>query len=314
MSKRKKQEPPSHAPQVTAIDPLGLHILDKFTSRDLDVWNAASKDIDQLQSILYFGVRPTRMRKKDELIAALNKGQHKPFAFSDWHRIVDYKYSNAPLSVVGSIKSYGGRFNIGKDVDQSIHRPFPALYLGDNYQTAYRERYQISSQDSSASGLTPEEMSLCKSATTVRVNGNIERILDISNLITLGPFCSVIAKIKMPPMAIKLAQKLKAGHRDVYMIKTPLQLSKALQDQNWRAAPVQFGIPSISQQFSELAREAGYEGILYRSTKNPNGRCLALFSDSIGSDRTFVELADAAPPSVKYKRLDLSTADYLARD
>ena len=118
MSRRKKQqEPPAHTSQATALDPLGLHILDKFTSRDLDAWNAASKDIDQLQSVLYFAVRPMRIRKKDELIAALNKGQHKSFTFSGWHRIVDYKYSNAPLSVVGSIKSYGGRFNIGQDVD-----------------------------------------------------------------------------------------------------------------------------------------------------------------------------------------------------
>jgi RES domain len=314
VNKRREQRPPTHVSPEAKHDPLGLHVLDKFSSQDLVEWNSLSKDLDELQRALYFEIHPMRMRRKEELIVALSLANAKPFNFSDWHRIVDFKYSNAPLSVIGSVKSYGGRFNIGRDVEESIYGPFPALYLGDSYETAFREKYQASSEERPANGLTPEDMALCKSTTNVVMKGCIQKVLDVSNPLILGPFCAVIAKIKMPESVQKLAKKLKAGRKEVYMIKTPMQLSHALHEQNWRASPVQFGIPSISQQFAELVKEAGYEGIIYRSSKNPTGRCLALFADNIGSDRTFIELVDQAPDSVLHTKLDLSTVDDLMKE
>lgn len=313
MAKRKVQQPLAH-PSTSAAPPLTVHVLDRFSEADLETWNRVSADLDELHAALYFDVQPQRMRRDRELIAALTALGVKPFVFDGWFRIVDYRYTNTPLSAVGSLRGIGGRFNIGQDTDKSITPPFPALYLGDTLQTAYRERYQVGVDPSAVSvGLTPEEMALSKSSSNVRVRGSVERCIDVSDSRSLIAISRVLAKIHLPDSAKRLMRRLKLGPRDVHMITNAAQLSNALQEQNWRARPTQFGIPSVGQQFAELARHAGYEGVAYRSTKNPSGKCLALFSDNIGSDRTYVELLDDSPVSVVHRRLDLNSAEDLMR-
>lgn len=313
MAKRKVQKPPAH-PSKPEAPSLTVHVLDQFTERDLETWRSVSADLDELHATLYYKLQPQRMRRKQEIVDALTTRNPTPFEFSDWVRIVDYRYANTPLSVVGSLRGVGGRFNIGPDTDQSITLPFPALYIGESFEIAFRERFQLSAQaDTAATGLSPEDMALCVSGTWVRVRGRVERCVDVSDPQNLIAICKVLAKIKLPDSARRLMRSLKLGPRQVFMITSAAQLGSALQDQNWRARPTQFGIPSISQQFAELARSAGYEGIIYRSTKNPIGKCLALFTDSLGSDRTFVELVDSSPDTVVHRRLDLSSADELMK-
>ena len=81
--------------------------------------------------------------------------------------------------------------------------------------------------------------------------------------------------------------------------------------QNWRKWPVQFGVPSPSQIFADFAIGAGYEAIRYRSTKDPNGHCLAIFPSNLGSKNTFVEIVGTPPDDRVLSRLDLSTAQSL---
>lgn len=311
MAKRKVQPPPSHPPKSAEL-PLTVHVLDRFSAADLETWKRVSADLDELHATLYFQVQPQRIRRKQELIDALSVLDPKPYEFDEWFRIVDYCYTNTPLSVVGSLRGIGGRFNIGPDTDQSITPPFPALYVGDTLQTAYRERYQVGADPIGASGgLTPEDLALSRSSSNVRVRGRVERCIDVSDSRNLVAVSKVLAKIHMPENARRLIRRLKLSPQHVYMITSPAQLSAALQEHNWRARPTQFGIPSVSQQFAELAIHAGYEGIVYKSTKNPGGKCLAFFSDNLGSDRTYVELVDASPTSVVHRRLDLDSADAL---
>ena len=313
MAKRRIQKPPAH-PSKSDAPSLTLHVLDQFTERDLETWRTLSADLDELHAELYFKLQPQRIRRKQEIVDALTLRNPKPLEFDSWVRMVDYRYANSPLSVLGSLRGVGGRFNIGMDTDQSITPPFPALYLGDSLETAYRERYQIASQaETAATGLSPEDMALGVSCTSVRVRGRVERCVDVSDPKNLLAICKVLAKIKMPESARRLMRRLKLGPGQVFMITSAAQLGAALQDQNWRARPTQFGIPSISQQFAELAKSAGYEGILYRSTKNPVGKCLALFTDNLGSDRTYVELVDPSPDTVVHRRLDLNSADELMK-
>jgi hypothetical protein len=63
------------------------------------------------------------------------------------------------------------------------------------------------------------------------------------------------------------------------------------------------------ERFS-LIRAAGFEAILYRSTKGSK-RCLAVFPDALTSG-SFVELADPAPSAVRHTRLDVESADELS--
>ena len=94
------------------------------------------------------------------------------------------------------------------------------------------------------------------------------------------------------------------------MIRTGQQLYDAVLKHNWRTLPIQFGLPTQSHTLAELIRAAGFEAILYRSTKGP-GRCVALYPDLLDS-ASFVELADPPPGAVKYRRLDGDSAEDLA--
>ena len=93
------------------------------------------------------------------------------------------------------------------------------------------------------------------------------------------------------------------------MIQSGMQLFEAVAKQNWRVLPIQFGLPAPSQTSADLIREAGFEAILYQSSKGP-GKCLALFPDKL-SDRSFIELIDPPPSTSTHTRLDVNTAPSL---
>jgi hypothetical protein len=155
--------------------------------------------------------------------------------------------------------------------------------------------------------LTVEELSLSGSMTSVRVDGHLERVLDVTDPYAIAPVCRILAKIKMPSGIPQLLRKLKAPKNAIQMIRTTAQLQRAVTA-NWRNWPVQFGLPSPSQQFAELALSAGYEAIRYKSSKS-SGYCLAVFPSNISNGRSFVQLSDPAPDSVLSNRLDISSAE-----
>jgi hypothetical protein len=144
---------------------------------------------------------------------------------------------------------------------------WPALYIAEDFETAFREKFQLPC-GSLENGLTPQDMALKR-----------------------------------------LKKKLKTSDADFFMVKSARQLFDAVLKHNWRVEPRQFGMPSPSQTLAELIRAAGFEAILYQSSKGP-GKCLAVFPDRL-LDGSFVELADAAPPEVRHSRLDSSNGNDL---
>lgn len=291
--------------------PLNLLTLDRFSEADLDKWLGLSEKLDELARTLYFAVEPERIRRQDELIDALNQKPAAPADFEGWVRVVDTRWTLSPLSSIGSLKACGGRFNIGSDVLSSSRSPFPALYVGENLETAYRERFQMEQGDT-VGGLTAEELALGASTSSYRVRGHVERVFDASSLAALSPIAKVLAKFKMPAEAAAIAKLLKMRRASDMMIRNASSLRTALLVSNWRVWPVQYELPAPSQIFGDLVRAAGYEAIRYRSTKSRSGYCMAVLSGNIGSDRTFVELMDPAAPEVEYPRLDLGTSEHLA--
>jgi hypothetical protein len=133
--------------------------LDRFSQADLDRWNSLSQDLDELHAILYSGVEPQRQRHHAELIAALRSVPCRPMDFAGWVRMVTLRYADAPLSAAGSLKNFGGRFNIGTDVDNAIRSPWPALYIASDQETAYREKFGMA-KDDRIDGLSAEELTL----------------------------------------------------------------------------------------------------------------------------------------------------------
>lgn len=311
--RRQRNAPvPRANPKILAGEsPLNLLTLDRFSEADLDKWLRLSARLDELARLLYFAVEPERLKRQGELIEALNQKPAAPIDFEGWVRVVDTKWTLSPLSSIGSLKAYGGRFNIGRDVVSSSRNPFPALYVGENFETAYRERFQIE-QGQTLGGLTAEELALGASTSSYRVRGHVARVLDASSLASLAPIAKVLAKFKMPAEAVAIAKLLKMRRASDMMIRSAESLRMALQVSNWRVWPVQYELPAPSQIFGDLARAAGYEAIRYRSTKSRSGYCLAVLSGNLGSDRTFVELMDPAAPEVDYTRLDLGSSEHLA--
>lgn len=290
---------------------LGILELERFSQATLVRWNAASKDLDQLQASLYFGVQPEQRRARQALIEALQEAPSKSFAFSRWTRIVTYQYSMEPLAAAGSLHGFGGRFNAGADLDQGTLGPWPSLYIAEDYETAFRETFQMPSTGK-VDGLSPQELALAHSTShaTVFVNGNLRSVFDMTSPSALDRVAKVFGRIKMPAQAVELRKKLRISANALWMISTGQQLYDAALMHNWRTLPVQFGLPASGHTLAELIRAAGFEAILFRSTKG-QGRCLAVFPDLLAS-RSFVELADAAPPEVKHTRLDVNSGDELA--
>lgn len=286
-------------------------MLERFTESTLHRWEAVSKDLDELHALLFFGVQPEQRRLRQALIAALQRVKPISQDMTQWVRIVTYQYSLEPLSCAGSLRDIGGRFNAGAELDDGTLRSWPALYIAENLETAFREKFQLA-QTGSVDGLTPQELALEHgvSHTIVFVKGRMHNIFDMTTSRSLDAVAQVLRRIKMPQRTRQIKLKLAIPTGALTMIQTGGQLYDAALKHNWRLQPIQFGLPAPSHTLADLIRAAGFEAILYRSTKG-SGKCLAVFPDllALGS---FIELSDTPPTVETHRRLDVDSADELA--
>ncbi|MBU3650370.1 MAG: RES domain-containing protein [Limnohabitans sp.] len=307
--RRGRKAPPARNGAGPSPAPKGILELDRFSQTLIERWSELSADLDELNDVLYFHLEPQRRRLRSRLLQALGATLPRPIDLEQWVRIVDYQWSLHPLSAAGSLLGCGGRFNAGHDLEPGTLLPWPALYLAQNYSTAYREKFQLQTGQQ-VIGLTPEELALSagQSHSTVVMNGKLTKVFHL-NAESLEPLAQILRLIQMPKRAAQIARKLKIKASDLRMITSGKQLYDAVALQNWRILPVQFGLPSASQILAELIRAADYEAIAYSSTKD-GGKCLAIFVDRLSPD-SFVALTDPAPTGV-VARLDQSTANQLA--
>lgn len=291
--------------------PPGILELERFSQANLTRWRALSQDLDELQAVLYFGVQPEQRRLQAEIVDAIGATPAVIHEFKRWCRIVSYQYSLEPLSAAGSLTEYGGRFNPGVDLDPGTLDPWPALYLAEDPATAFREKFQLPA-DETVMGLTPEELALTSHAsyTLVALNGTTRRTFDFTNSDPLKAVAKVLRRIKMPTRARDLGKHLGMGRAQLWMVTEGKHLHDAALQHNWRTLPVQFGLPAPSHTLAQWIRAAGFDAILYPSTKGA-GRCLAVFPDKLSSG-SWVELADNPPAPVKHRRLDVDSADALS--
>lgn len=244
--RRRNQLPPWKGPAGTN-EPQGLHELDRFTEASLHKWATLSRDLDELHAVLYFGLEPERRRLQDEITNALTSTVPAALEMKRWVRIVTYQYANTPLSAAGSLHGFGGRFNLGMDVDASSLKPWPALYIAQNYETAFREKFVLPS-DQLTHGLTPKELALehGTSHTTLFVHGSFSRLFDVRDMSSLKALARVLGTIKLPEKAVKLKKKLQIPPNSLFMINTPLRIHESVAKHNWRLWPAQFGLPAPS--------------------------------------------------------------------
>ena len=271
---------------------------------------ALSHDLDELNDVLQFGLEPERRRRRPALLAALAGEAPATIDLTNWVRVVSYKHSLSPLSCAGSLTYVGGRFNPGIDLEPNTVEPWPALYLAQDFETAFREKFQRRTGEI-VEGLTPQELALNEGGShfTILLKGRLTNLFDLTHFATLNGVARELGEIRMPERASQLKRKLKIRERELTMTRTGRQLFEMVVNQNWRVLPVQFGLPAPSQILAEMIYAAGFEGVLYGSTKGL-GKCVAVFPEQLKSD-SYVELLDAAPAGVEYSRLDPESATHL---
>ena len=307
MGRQKKPPPRSRSSPAEADgSPPSLELLEQFSRASLSQWKAAGRNLTALNNALFFGLESQRAEIANALVDAVRLGVTGPFAFQDWARIVDWRYSTAPLSMAGSVRGDGGRFNIGSALNPAAYSPFPALYLAEDFETAYRERFGLM-RASAVGGLSAEEITLRRltSFTHVKLHGAVDSVIDIGNPEALKAIVAVIARFKMPINVLSTARAL--GLRPPTLIRTTAGLRRQLLHANWRMQPSQYDLPANSQIFGRLCVAAGVHGILYPSAKDSSKRCLALFPQNWRAADSFVEVADTPPAEAVETRLDGSS-------
>jgi hypothetical protein len=276
------------------------YILEQGSLRDL---NRAKKRTDVYLEYYwkhYSELAYQRSLIEDDLRQALNESCTRDFEFERWQRAVKYKYSLDPLSTVGSVSDLGGRFNTGEGVNQNLPQ-FPALYLAADKDTALQETLgQVLVE---GSDLSPRELALTnpQSETIVSVSGRLEQVFDVGKIVSLRRFVNLIKGFKLSRDVLKLARDLGLGAPEI--VTKPSLLRKTLLEDNWRALPRWFDVPSNSQIFGHLVFTAGIEGIIYPS-KLTGQECMCIFPRNFAGTSSFVEIDDPAPAGVKATRLD----------
>lgn len=238
---------------------------------------------------------------ESDLISALNEDCIPDYEFKNWQRTVKYKYSDHPLSTLGSLLPPGGRFNIG-EINTTSFTPFPGLYIAKDKGTALQETLCPESvEDKNA--LTSLELALTdkKSISIVSVSGILERVFDLRNDNSLKKFASLIKNFKISPSVIKLADKCNMKRPNT--IKTKKELFNSMMQDDWRLFPMQYDIPANSQIFGQIVHTAKIDGVLYCSCVTGKD-CLVIYPRNFEYSSSYIQL-DHEPPSEKTpKRLD----------
>jgi hypothetical protein len=286
--------------------PPSLYELDTFSLADIERWRKSSDRFDELHRELYFGLEIQRVARREELLSALRSKATRPIDLSGWHRLVEYQYCLEPLSAHGSVTRYGGRFNVGIDVGSGAFGSFPALYLAEDLETAFREYHQVG-VGAGAGGLTREDFALTRpgSFLSTEVHGHLELVFDLGDVAALRPFADLIATFKMPPRVAVIARELRL--KNAGLIRTSAQLQRAVLAKNWRAWPVQFDVPANSQVLGRMLCDAGFEAVAYPSVKNGQ-RCVAVFPTNLKLSSSFIALSGRYPHAVSVHRMDATSA------
>jgi RES domain-containing protein len=251
--------------------------------------------MERFEISFHYALAAQRQIHLGDLLRALRAAARpSPFMFSNWVRMCDYRYSHQPLNAYGSTIGAGGRFNYGDAIDNTKEQPFPALYLASNEPVAHREFF--GTQPSNDRGLTAHDMALMRERdyALYHVDGTIHHLLDLTKPAALRKFAKVLQRFTVSKDVLALA--VNAGIKPRPLVADVNSLMKATMELNWRGWSRQHGLPASCQLFGELAWSAGFEAILYPSTKG-SGECLALFPQNFDRSDSKVTLRGEGPPN-----------------
>lgn len=305
MSKRKHRRyiprPQKHKRGGNSRPPSTLHLLEQGSLSDLRQAKETTRKLIDFNWTLYSELALQRSHLEGELTRTLNEAAIKNFTFKHWQRAVRYRYSLHPLSILGSLKDPGGRFNIA-DIDPARFPQFPALYIASDKDTALQETLgQVPPPKDSA--LTAQQIALTssQSQTIVSVSGTLESVIDLREPKRLKDFVDLMADFTLSPDLKQQAKDL--GLPEAAIVKTLPQLIDSLLASDWRKFPMEADVPANSQIFGHLVFLAGIDGIVYPS-KLTEKDCLVCFPRNFDGTSSFVEMDDMPPEQRVLRRLD----------
>ena len=284
--------------------------LDRFTEADLTTWKIMASGVNEYHLRLFYHLEGLRKLHQSKLRKALQASTPVSVELDRWVRVMDYKYSMEPLSAAGSLIR-GGRFNIGRDLDPGQFPPYPALYIAENEETAYAEKFSID-KSQKRDGLSGHELALRKptSYTSVKVSGALNNLFDAGRAANFTKFVAIISKFKMSDELKILARKV--GIKQPWLITKTSMLKQGLLAKDWRAMPSQLQMPATPQVLGRLIMDAGFDGVIYPSTKG-QGRCVAIYPENFDGSDSYLEIADAYPKEARCTRLDSQTWQDMVR-
>ena len=273
------------------------HLLEATSARQIRQIKLLGRAYTRLQWDYYSELAYYRAAVADRLTDALSQAADGDTSFSRWQRVVRVKYMLQPLSVAGSLKDPGGRFNIG-DIDAARYPQFPALYIAQDRVTALQEALGVPSDDenSLAAALARPD-----SIANFSLSGSIDSVIDLDQPERLQPFIDVIRTFTISSHLQKRAQALRANLPNI--ISTVDELLLALLSRSWRFEAAAVDIPSPSQIFGQLIANAGISGVAYPS-KFTGKKCLAIFPQNFRNSDSSIELDDETPAEVDIRFVD----------
>jgi hypothetical protein len=303
ISPKTRRASPIKRPKIENMRQEISYLLEEGTLESLQKGKQLSQEHIKYQWDLYSELSFQRNAIVGDLMGALSEKCVKDFEFQSWQRVVRWKYTNHPFCTMGSLKQYGGRFNIGEGISPSgAFKIFPAFYIAQDQLTAKLEAF-----GSQLNGikLTPEEISLTnkRSYACISVSGTLDRIIDLTKKSSLTKFTQLISTFKLPSSIYETAQKLNLPKPT--LITTPKLLLESFMSNNWRREPSQFDIPANCQIFGQLAFNAGIDGILFKSAKSSK-LCLSIFPSNFVNGSSFMSLDDEPPENWIIKKIDLN--------
>ncbi len=281
-----------------------VYLLDSISEEDIDRYKLVEEGLQDYFIDEHFYFSSQRTKRFVQLSDALNK-KTSSLVFQNHYRCVSSQYNLSPLSSRGSrVSAVGGRFNFGS-IGNSFPS-FPALYLGENIVTSRTEFLQKDPRNLGRTNISLEDF-IGQSVSDIRVHGNLQNLLDLTERDSLKPFLKGLQKIEISQDILDKA--IRAGlSASTKSIKKMKELEDALLGLNWRMSVARFNIPANCQSFGSLVRAAGIEAIKYRS-KYARGYCLAVFPENLNQG-SFVELSDPSANGV-IRRLDEKTYSQL---
>lgn len=277
----------------------GALLLEHCSDDSVSRWHARGRKLQAYNYKWFFELESQRAANQQAITAALQGISGIAVNVDQWCRAIKFRYSDTPLSCLGSLKT-SGRFHYGSDIDPTRFPPFPALYAARDRETAHRELVGMGAAEQ-VGPLSGLDLALQKEQSLVwlTLRGEINNVFELTER-NLHPFVDVVADFTVSDDARALAKEL--GIQPMRAAVTAAELLQTFRDPNWRGWPLNCSVPANSQVFGQLLSAAGFEGVQYSSVKTQLP-AIAIFPRQFRNSTSSIYVPDA-PATSHCARLD----------